>query len=203
MSDESPVTSHQSPDTTLMLSIRQKWGSAIAVACHESSIPESFLAALIANETGGDPTKSRFEEHVFGEILMVLAGKRAAFGSLGAQSLMATPLVSLIAGLNTVVDMATSWGLTQIMGYQTIPFGKKIAGLRDPQENLTFATVLLTQFAHRFNLNIAANYPELFACWNTGGPHPEKTFDPDYCANGLRRAMLYAGTASPSAGVSA
>jgi hypothetical protein len=40
-------------NTTLMKSIRAHWGDAIVLACAASSVPPSFLAALIANESGG------------------------------------------------------------------------------------------------------------------------------------------------------
>lgn len=199
MSDSSPVTpphvgASQSPDALLMQSIRQKWGPAITAACHLSSVPEEFLGALVANETGGDPTKTRFEEKVFGEICAVCSGKRARYGSLGAGALLPPPGIvpsGFKPGLDWLVDLSTSWGLTQIMGYQVLMFGRKLTSLTDPRENLSFATVLLAQFANRHHLDMRNEFTELFACWNTGGPDPTKTYDPNYCANGVARMVLY------------
>lgn len=41
-------------NTPLMQKIRSAWGDAIVLACAASSVPPSFLAALIANESGGN-----------------------------------------------------------------------------------------------------------------------------------------------------
>jgi Transglycosylase SLT domain len=182
------------PEIRLMEHIRHSWGVAIATACHVSSVPEDFLAALVANESGGDPTKSRFEEKVFSEILSVCAGKRSHYGSLGAEVLIATPQqgpLEFKPTLKRMVDLATSWGLTQIMGYQVLSFARKLETLSDPQENLTFATVLLAQFANRHQLDLRNEHAELFACWNTGEPDPAKTYDPNYCVRGIARMNLY------------
>lgn len=182
------------PEQKLMESIHQKWGAAITAACHLSSVPEEFLAALVALESGGDPLKVRFEEKTFGEIMAVIAGKRARFGSLGAEALIPSsfePPLQFKPILNYLVRLSTSWGLTQIMGYQVLPFGRKLESLSDPQDNLTFATILVTQFANRFNLDVASDFAELFACWNTGAPDPAKTYDPHYCINGVARMELY------------
>lgn len=182
-----------SSELKLMEAIRHSWGPAISAACHLSSVPEEFLAALVASETGGNPLKSRFEEKVFGEIMAVCAGKRAAYGTLGAEAFLpaTTHLYEFQRTLKNIVEYSTSWGLTQIMGYQVIPFGKKLESLRDPQENLVFATVLLAQFANAHQLDMHTEHAELFACWNTGHPDPTKTYDPDYCKNGIARMDFY------------
>jgi hypothetical protein len=183
-----------SPETQLMESIRQKWGATIDAACKMSSVPASFLAALIANETGGDPTKSRFESKVFAELCMVCAGKQAHYGSLGINDLIPKPsqgLQEFNLTLKSLADFSSSWGLTQIMGYQVIEFGKKITNLTDPAASLTFTCMLLTQFANRFDLDLRTEFAQLFACWNCGQPDPSKTYDPQYCARGIARMALY------------
>lgn len=194
MSEGTPITDHGSPDTLLMQHIRQVWGPAITAACHLSSVTEDFLAALVANETGGDPSKVRFEENVFGKICGVCAGKRAHYGTLGAEAFIPPPVeagLEFKSTLQLLVNYSTSWGLTQIMGYQVLPFGKKLSSLSDPQENLSFATILLAQFANRFQLDMGNEFTELFACWNTGQPDPARTYDPHYCSKGVTRMVLY------------
>lgn len=42
-------------DLALMQSIRDRWKAAIDAAVTGTAIPAKFLAALIANETGGNP----------------------------------------------------------------------------------------------------------------------------------------------------
>jgi hypothetical protein len=43
------------PNIALMNTIRAKWGASIDAACALSSVKPEFLAALIANESGGNP----------------------------------------------------------------------------------------------------------------------------------------------------
>jgi hypothetical protein len=181
-----------SPETQLMESIRQKWGAAIAAACNGTMVPSSFLAALVANETGGNPTKTRFEESVFMILCSVCAGKRAHYGQLGKNDLL-PPVTdySFTDGILRLVNFSTSWGLTQIMGYNTIPFSRPLSVLADSTQHLQFAVILLVQMANRWGLDLRQDYEKLFACWNTGQPEPMKTTDPKYCANGVMRMGLY------------
>lgn len=179
--------------------IRTKWGRQIAAACAGTAVPESFLAALVANETGGDQTKTRFESSAFGQMCEVVAGQRAHYQNLGAQDFQLPPAVSMKDGLRILKDYATSRGLTQIMGYQALLFNRSFSVFSDPDEHLKFAVILLVQFANRWDLELpepndarnVSDLEKLFACWNCGRPFPEKTFDPHYCANGLLRMNLY------------
>lgn len=206
------------PNQGLMTLIRTKWGAQIAAACAGTAMPENFLAALIANETGGDQTKTRFEAPSFAEMCEVVAAKRAHFNNLGVEDLMPVQVdtvVTVKAGLFRLANFATSWGLTQIMGYQVIPFHRPIGILTDPLEHLKFAVLLLVQFANRWDLSLGEegsgpgegpgavspapdSFEKLFACWNCGRPFPEKTFDPHYCANGLLRMSLYPPPPAPA-----
>ena len=148
-----------------MASIAQDWGQMIASACHLSSVPPEFLAALIANETGGDPAKTRFEPGVFARLQYAHPDWTYA----------------------RTRDNATSWGLTQIMGenYPGPP-----AMLADPATNLTCSCRLLSQFAEHFGLDLTKDFESLFRCWNGGHPTAE-TYDPAYVPNGLARMELY------------
>lgn len=189
----------------LMQSIRKAWGGTIAEACKNSSVPQAFLAALIGNESGGSNDAKRFEPGVLTSLWQVLQGRKAAYGSIGQQDLRVfivpaemvaeiTPanfLAAFTSALQQLDGLASSWGLTQIMGYHALEFGVSLAALKNPPQHLTIATKMLAQFATRFQLDLATDYPPLFACWNTGGPDPSKTFDPKYCANGVTRMALY------------
>src|SRR5580704_5841783 len=70
-----------------MHSIREKCGAAIDREVMSTGIDPAFLAALIANESGGDSTKKRFEKNVLLQIWEVLQGRTAHFGSIGGQDL--------------------------------------------------------------------------------------------------------------------
>jgi hypothetical protein len=174
-----------------MQSIREKWHVEIGYAIARSPLPPEFLAALIANETGGDPTKKRFEKGALAQIWEVLLGRSPAFGSISRKDIYQwLPSVSLQEGLELIDGLATSWGLTQIMGYQMIHPERRIHDLQDPAYSLNFSCQLLGEFAKDKGLNVAADFSELLDCWNTGRPHAP-TADPSYIPNGLARMAIY------------
>lgn len=193
------------PEVKLMTRIRDEWGAAIAEACKASTVPEAFLAALVANETGGDPNAKRFEHGVLAALWEVFQGRKAAYGSIGRDTLLqhvglavgADPALSphnfagmFAAALQFVDGLATSWGLTQVMGYEAIVFGVSFSDLQNPVFGLRVSLRMLAQFAERYELDLAKNFSELLDCWNTGRPH-SPTADPQYIPNGLARMQIY------------
>jgi hypothetical protein len=187
-------------DTELMQSIQTKWGAEISRACGTSSVPAAFLAALIANETGGNTDAKRFEHGVLASLWEVLQGRKTAYGSIqrsvlvnyvaGVASTPTNAIANLPADAFQRVDaLATSWGLTQIMGYHILEGGapvKTIAALQDPAMHLAMALRMLAQFAAQFQLDVTKDFEGMFRCWNGG--HPTlATFDPQYVPNGLAR----------------
>jgi hypothetical protein len=195
-----------SPEETLMQAIKTRWGTAITDACHTSSVPPAFLAALIANESGGNPDAKRFEPHVLLALWEVLLGRKAAFGSIGRSDLLAYMAIDGLPNpptqpgpgwfanaLQRLDGAASSWGLTQVMGYHVISRTVTLSAeqLRDSAFALLFSLKMLAEFATRFQLDVTREFDLLFACWNCGQPEPSKTFDPHYCANGLARMAIY------------
>jgi hypothetical protein len=194
------------PNTTLMQSIHTKWGSAIAAACAKSTVPPAFLAALAANESGGDPDAKRFEKGVFADLWEVLQGRKALYGSINRDAILAylassAPVNlsvpgagyvrSIISGALQQLDgLANSWGLTQIMGYEAIAFSTSLAALEDPASELQCTLRMFAQFGSRFGLDLGKDFSELFSCWNTGRAHAP-TADPQYIPNGLVRMQIY------------
>jgi hypothetical protein len=190
----------------LMQTIKTKWGELLAAQARNSSLPESFFAALIANESGGDPTVKRFEAHVFGALGEVVNGRKPAYGSIGAEDILAfvvpdnapssagDPVAlrfAFSAYLQRFSYLAFSWGLTQVMGYEAIPFRLDgIAGLQEPASSLAITLQMLNQFAYHNALDVKKDFSELFTCWNTGRPHAP-TADPKYVPNGLARMKVY------------
>jgi hypothetical protein len=87
-------------------------------------------------------------------------------------------------------EYATSWGFTQIMGYHVVGRGGDVRALVNPDEHYRFALELLTEFAADYKLDLAAEFEEMFRCWNTGQPYG-KTFDPAYVSKGLGRMQMY------------
>lgn len=183
------------PNIALMQSIEEKWGVAISAACKSSSVPPEFVAALIANESGGDPTKDRFEPGVLTSLWQVLMGRSGSFGSIKlADLLLFAAGRSLNSSFLAIDNLATSWGLTQIMGYEGIAFGVPITDLQMPATSLGITLRMLGQFASRFQLDMTRDFDEMFRCWNSGRPHAV-TSDPNYSPNGLARMAIYKGLA--------
>lgn len=185
----------------LMQGIHALLGAKIHTAAGQSSIPEHFVAALVANESGGNLAAKRFEPGVLISLWEVLLGRKTNFGSIGRAELIR--YVAKSAGVfvpaNLPADafqrvdaLATSWGYTQIMGYNAMAEGKTIDTLQDPVGSLDFTIVLLARFIHTFQLDPRSEFKEMFECWNGGHPGA-KTADPQYVANGNRRAQIYAG----------
>jgi hypothetical protein len=166
-----------------MARIFERWGALISNACRYSSVPPEFLAALIANESGGNPEARRFEPNVYRHLSAVRDGPETHYGGLRAEHLR-----SLVD--EDLRNYSTSWGLTQILGYHVALRPGGIGILRDPGSHLKFALGLLAGFAVEFQLSLRLDFAELFTCWNTGRPGG-KTFDPGYVAKGLERAKAY------------
>lgn len=214
-------------DIELMQRIKAEAGDAIATACERSSVPPAFVAGLIANETGeqfasaglaGAMNARRFEKNVLAALWEVLLGRKAAYGSLGRKDVLLYVVSGQVAksgaGFTTVpatipadsllrMDrLASSAGLTQVMGYHVLEAASGLEHTDDlmlPGRCLEETIRLLAEFAERFQLDLTSEFPPLFTCWNTGSPEG-KTFDPDYVKNGLRRMQLYAGISISSGG---
>ena len=192
----------------------------ILEACKYSSVPPAFLGALTANESGGDPRVTRFEPTVYRHLKAVADGQSVAFGSIEVEELNAEieeilhpkaaefhahyltgafganhgPAIAALED-DALRELATSWGLTQIMGYHMVGRRGTWRDLREPQFHYRVALELLAEFAEHYQLDLTLEYAEMFCCWNTGQPYG-KTYDPGYVEKGLRRMRLYSELAS-------
>lgn len=211
-----------------MMRIHERCGDVMAAAVSGCSLPVEFLAALTANESGGEPEASCFEHETYLRLKAVATGSSAEFGRISERVLFAAlqqhttaagcALPERLAATDFSVEslhaisrmedeglraLATSWGLTQIMGYHVVGRAAAVHQLLDPQFHYRFAVDLLTEFAHRFRLSLSTDFEALFRCWNTGRPDGE-TFDRNYVCRGIRRAQIYrdllSSTISPLAG---
>jgi hypothetical protein len=209
------------PNTALMQRIRDAWGLKIAQACAGSSVPPAFVAALIANESGGNVNAKRYEPLVCGHLAAVISGKAAAYDppgarrALGAQDLqqyLSDSAESAGPGstpIHRLADLATSYGLTQIMGFHVLMWGLDLSVLRSGADSQLKFTLQMLAFAAQNNaLDLAMpdqqTVGEFFDWWNTGRPHGS-TFDPNYVPNGIERMRIYtqlsAAAVAPNPGV--
>jgi hypothetical protein len=196
--------------------IQRSLGAQISVACESSSVPPSLLAAIIANESAGKPDAKRFEPTVLRTLWEVLLGRKADYCPAGAKrplgrnDLLGYTLAHTLPGTGTngaadqaisvqrLDGLATSWGLTQIMGWHVLEFSPSafftVEQIRTVDGCLRFTIMLLTWFAFKYRLDLATDSRMLLHCWNTGVPeddpgHP--TYDPNYVAHGLIRMTDY------------
>ncbi len=202
-------------ELTLMSRIHTRWSADIITATHASSVSPAFLAALTANESGGDPAARAFEPEVYRSLRAVITGEAPSYGGIVAQDLFSAfaenfrppthareeapqataeirlPLHTLTAGQEDALkQMATSWGLTQIMGYQILGRKKTVQDLLNPLLHFQYAVSLLEELGRRFALDLSNDFTSLFQCWNSGHPGG-KTFDPQYVPRGMQRMTLY------------
>lgn len=198
-----------------MRRVHGRCGDAIREACKYSSVPPEFLGALVANESGADMRAARFEPAVYRHLKALADGKRPVYTGIRRESLdaeieeMLHPKsaafhavyltasfaddhgASLAPGPDAALrDLATSWGLTQIMGYHMVGREGTVGNLLEPRFHLRVALDLLAQFSERYEVDLAREFEEMFRCWNTGQPYGE-TFHPDYVAKGRRRMEIY------------
>src|ERR1700690_2893602 len=188
-----PETSTPPAELALMQRVKSVCGSWIDEAVAGTPYPAALLAALAANETGGDPTKSRFESNVFGQLCQVVTNGPPFFGSIERSVLLfgaQLPGGEAIHAILYLRNLATSWGPTQIMGYQAIAGKYDLAELTSLNTHFHHTIEMLEGFRKSFHLLTADPWDPFFRCWNTGRPDG-KTFDPAYTANGLARIQIY------------
>jgi len=196
----------QAAEKALMAKIRAEYSAAIAASIHGTPIPEEFLAALAAGESGGIAAATRIEPTVLRDLCMLLANRKPNYGAIRQSDLCVwlmksasfSPAVGLAQAAGKMLDLATSWGPCQIMGYQVLRDGREPNDLQLPNIHFAQAVRMLAAFTEEWHIDFesaaipASNgpYAKLFRCWNTG--HPDGvTYDPEYVPNGLLRMQLY------------
>lgn len=194
-----------SPDEQLMADIRAKYGQFIDAAVKGTPFPASLLASLVANETGTNDAATRVEPAVLAQLAYLVTGRSARFGAILPAALVAwinppggnRQLEAIFLSLQ---NLATSWGPTQIMGYQALAGEFALSELTNLRTHFFHAMAMLEDFQKRFNIPFPTSgmdAGDYFRCWNAGSP-TGKTFDPDYAQNGLTRMLLYEQGSNPA-----
>jgi hypothetical protein len=200
----------------LVLRVRAHCHVYLAEACRYSSLPLAFLAALVANESGGYGNAKRFEPAVYRHLKSLAAGQRSTYSGHDRVSLQSeiaemlhpksaayhAPFLNALGESQAsdlaarqdeaLRELATSWGYTQIMGYHLVGRPGTVLDLLEPRFHFRFALELLADFAERYQLDVRREFAEMFRCWNTGAPYGI-TFDPAYVDKGLKRMEIYRG----------
>ena len=171
----------ESNEDLQMLEIYRGMNKEIWQATYGTAIPESYLAAIISLESypSRNRNSKRFEKHIYNSLLdLKYRGKK--FGGLTQNQ------VKNISDENLKL-YATSFGLTQMMGFHCLKIGCKLEELVGPYQ-LQWAVVWMEKnygnFANKGLL------PHCFRMHNTGRPHG-RTHRFDYVEVGLRRMKYY------------
>lgn len=170
-----------SKDQFIMYTLYTRYHTQITTVTRQSVFPESFLAALISLESDptGNRNSSRFEPGVYERLIALkYSGKR--FGGIKRSSIKN-------ADDSLLVQYATSYGLTQIMGYHCIRLGCKTADLTGPDQ-LGWAVRYME--LHYGNHARRKDWASCFRVHNTGHPRGE-TARKDYVEKGLLRMKIY------------
>jgi len=176
------------PDQELMQRVVNICGplwDAISPPDHPAStFPKAFIMALTAGETGrwlihNPDVPSRFEASIYSSLLDVQRGVRKNYGAI--TTAMLEPISE--GGLR---DYASSWGLTQILGYMTLAWKEPLSLIQNPATHYNGTLRLLGEFENQYWLDPTKDFEEFARCWNSGSPHG-KTYDPNYVQNLLNR----------------
>lgn len=177
-------------DADLVARVKRLAGPLIDAVASTVSIPAAFLGALTCNESGiylvhNLDVPPRFEPAVYNHLVDVQQGVKPNYGAV---------TTSMLAGFTDadVRARASSWGLTQIMGYHTLIWGVPLSEVINAATHYKYTVRLLTAFASEFGLAVMRDFEQLFRCWNGGHP-TAATFDPQYVPNGLNRMALWVG----------
>ena len=146
-----------------------------------SSFPKAFIMALTAGETGqwivtNPDVPHRFEQGIYEPLFDVQMGRRKNYGAITQPMLEGKELR----------DYASSWGLTQILGYLTLAWNEPLSMIQNPATHYNGTLRLLGEFERQFWLDPTKDFEEFARCWNSGSPHG-KTYDPNYVSNLLAR----------------
>jgi hypothetical protein len=154
-----------------------------------AGVPQSFWGALTINETGpwiihNLVVPKRFEQGVLAKLTDVLYGQRTTACGMDYDAIVRAMATERLK------DIASSHGLTQIMGYHAVLRSLPIADLNDPAKHYTVAARVMKDFLRQYQLDPVKNAPEMAHCWNSGSPHG-KTYDPLYESNLMVRKAIW------------
>lgn len=180
----------------LATKIRAKLGKELERVCFGTLVSPALLAGLISVENARlDPEASRFEKHVFTKLKRLrnpLVFWRREWNGITQQDLRG-------ASDEALINLATSFSFTQIMGWWSIPLTRilerpvTVGMIRNQHQHLELAVRLLEHTGRRY-LRVH-NYGAVLRIWNTGKPDG-RTHDPRYVANALAVMNEYRRLAS-------
>lgn len=177
-----PLQCPRNEEDAIMLRIYHTWNIEIERATLGTDISPNYLAALISLESHppGNASSSRFESSIYKRLLDLKHDGRR-FGIISRRK---------VSALNDeeLREMATSYGLTQIMGYHCLYLGCSIEDLKG-EYHLQWAVAWMEQ--NYRGLPGKRDWEGCFRIHNTGHPAGSPARK-DYVERGLIRMDMYA-----------
>lgn len=168
-------------DDAVMLHIYLTMHGEIDSAVRDTEIPPSYLAALISLESHppGNRDSRRFEPKVF-QRLLELKNEGKPFARIARKQVQGL-------GEAELRELATSYGLTQVMGYHCLDLGCSIRDLAGSY-HLLWSVAYIRR--HYLNQVIRKEWSACFRIHNTGRAEGVTSRD-DYAEKGLLRMKYY------------
>ncbi len=160
--------------------VNQNYSPEIRSECASRGLPPAYFQALVFLESSGErPAKTRFESHVYEQLISVKTGSRERYGRLTSKNMQ-------VLSDETIRKLATSWGPLQIMGYHCVPLGinfEELQGEEAIRLSIQWAEKSYGEYLRR------EDFQNAFHIHNTGQAIPESgkilTYDPNYIEKGL------------------
>ena len=168
-------------DDAIMLHIYHRLNKEILAAVDGTEIPASYLAALISLESHppGNRNSQRFESKIFQRLLELKKDGRS-FGGIPR---------SRVSDLtdSQLRELATSYGLTQIMGYHCLDMGCSIQDLSGDYHLMWSVAYIRRHYLQKIKQK---DWQACFRIHNTGKPEGT-THRNDYAEKGVLRMQYY------------
>jgi hypothetical protein len=160
--------------------VNANYGRRVELLARRLGLPADYFKALILLECSANyPPGSRYEAHVFAQLLAVKEGNIPIYSGIRKVHLQGY-------SKRTLQQMATSWGPLQIMGYHAIHLGIHIDELKGEQSLYHGMVWAKKNYGHLLKRKA---YRDAFHFHNTGKLYPKRgdplTHDRYYVGNGL------------------
>lgn len=162
------------------------YAAEVVEAAEAFDLPPSYLLALITLECSGRrPAGKRFEPGVHRRMLDVQSGERRRYEQVRTAHLED-------ASESALVNLATSWGPFQLMGYKCIGMDVNISDIRGEEAVHYGVKWVAEEYGKQLRKE---RFKDAFHMHNTGQKYPKvgppRTHDPHYVAKGLGRMVWF------------
>lgn len=166
--------------------LKENYGVQINQAAESFDLPPNYLKALCMLECGGaKKIKPRFEKHVYKKLKKVRDGKLNNYEHVTKDMLED-------ASDEALINLASSWGPFQLMGYKCLLLDIKIKDIRG--DEAIYYGVKWIDLTYRKYLR-EKRFKDAFHIHNAGKPFPKsgvsKTYHPQYVNRGLKYMAIF------------